>query len=183
VSGFARYLDINKNSINDVNDQLIIPFDQEVIANAVNSTDFDLPVTGDTLGAGATVAAGPANNEVTITLGTSPNFKTRQDFSSTVTVANSASGIDVAASMTAGVIQGVSGIDAVSSAPIDLIPAFVDSRQLLGANDSTSVSLGDLDGDGDLDMVVANIFLTALVRLTGSTPTTAWATLPIPASC
>ena len=33
---------------------------------------------------------------------------------------------------------------------------FTDSGQLLGANDSQSVALGDVDGDGDLDMVVAN---------------------------
>ncbi|NOZ52502.1 MAG: VCBS repeat-containing protein, partial [Gammaproteobacteria bacterium] len=156
VSGFARYLDINTNSVNDAKDQLIIPFDQEVITDAVNSTDFNLPVTGDTFGAGATVTAGPASNEVTITLGASPHFITRQDFSDTVTVAGSASGIDVAASMIAGVIQSASGIDATPSAPIDLIPGYVASFQFLGAYNSDSVALGDLDGDGDLDMVVAN---------------------------
>jgi hypothetical protein len=46
VSGFARYLDINKNAINDVNDRLIIPFDQVVITNTVISSDFNLPVCG-----------------------------------------------------------------------------------------------------------------------------------------
>ena len=156
ISGFARYLDINKNGINDTNDQLIVPFDQGVSVNVVLSSDFNLPVTDDTFGVGATVAAGPASNEVTITLGSSPNFKTRQDFSSTVTIANSASGIDVAVLMMPEAIESVSGIDAVQSTPIDLIPAFVDSLQSLGTNISQSTVLGDVEGDGDLDMVVAN---------------------------
>jgi len=34
---------------------------------------------------------------------------------------------------------------------------FTDSGQLLGTNSGNSVALGDLDSDGDLDMVVANI--------------------------
>ena len=33
---------------------------------------------------------------------------------------------------------------------------FVDSEQSLGDYDSRSVVLGDVDADGDLDMVVAN---------------------------
>jgi len=158
VSGFARYLDINSNGVNDANDQLIIPFDQDVITNAMSSTDFDLPVTGDSFGTGATVIAGPASNEVTIILGNSPHFKTRQDFSNAATTTNSPSGIHVAALVMEGVIEGASGIDAVPSVPIDLIPAYVDSLQSLGSNDSTSIALGDLNGDGDLDMVVANGF-------------------------
>ena len=34
---------------------------------------------------------------------------------------------------------------------------FVDSGQALGSSDSASVALGDLDGDGDLDAMVANL--------------------------
>jgi len=156
VRGFARYLDTNMNGISDLNDQLIVPFDQNISVNATNIRSFDLPVEGDIFGFGAFIAVGPASNEVTIILGASPNIKTQKDFSNTVTVANSASGIDVAIFMMEGVLKSASGIDAVPSMPIDIIPAYVDSGQSLGANDSTAVVLGDLDGDGDLDMVVAN---------------------------
>ena len=156
MTGFARYLDINKNGINDANDQLIVPFDQVVNTKAVNSSDFELPVTGDTFGAGAIIAAGPASNEVTIILGPSTNFKTGGDFSIAVTTANSPSGVDVSALMVSEAIEGASGVDAVKSTPIDLISAFVDSAQSLGVNDSRSVTLDDVDGVNGLDIVVAN---------------------------
>jgi hypothetical protein len=58
--------------------------------------------------------------------------------------------------MRAEAIENTGGVDAVQSVPIDLIPAFVDSAQALGGIDSRSVALGDVNGDGDLDIVVAN---------------------------
>lgn len=158
VSGVVRYLDINKNGVNDTNDQLIVPFDQVVSINTAISSDFDLPVASDVFGTGATVTSGPASNEVSITLGSSPNFKTRQDFSASATAANSASGIDISALINAEAIEGASGIDAVASAAIDIIPAYVDSLQSIGNGSriTASIALGDVDGDGDLDMIEAN---------------------------
>ncbi|VAW70978.1 hypothetical protein MNBD_GAMMA09-77 [hydrothermal vent metagenome] len=156
VSSFARYLDINNNGVNDINDQIIVPFDQAVAITSVSSNDFSLPVTGDTFGSGATVISGPAVNEVTIILGSSPRIKTAQDFSASQTATGSSTGIDVAATLPSGAITSVSGVDAKFSAPVDLIPAFVDSLQSLGNNNSLSVVLGDVDGDQDLDLVVAN---------------------------
>ncbi len=155
VSGLARYLDINLNGINDAGDQLIVPFDQTVTVNGANGSDFTLPVSGDSLGSGASVSAGPAANEITITLGTSPSLKTRQDYTG-ATAANSPSGIDVSSSIMPDVIEGVSGIDAQASTAIDMIPAYVDTLQSLGTDSSTSVVFGDVDRDGDMDMVVAN---------------------------
>ena len=165
VSGYARYLDTNTNGINDAGDQLIVGFDQDINLNAVSSSDLALPVSGDAFGGGATVAAGPAGNELTVTLGSSPVFITAGDFSSGTTSAGSASGVDIAAGMLPDAIESLSGVDATPSTAADLIPAFVDSQQALSSNDSRAVALGDVDGDGDLDMVVANI---------SSQPNTVW---------
>ncbi len=158
VAGFARYLDINTNGVNDANDQVIIPFDLSVTTNTALSSDFDLLVTDDSFGSGATVTAGPQSNEVTITLGSSSKLTTQNTFSSLATAANSPSGIDIAAFMVTNAIEdATTGIDAVPSIPLDLIPGFVNSGQQLGADlASEGVATGDLDGDGDLDIVLAN---------------------------
>lgn len=156
VAGFARYLDLDLDNGLDGGDQLIVPFDQFITNNSAESSDLTLAVDGDRFGIGASVTAGPARNEVTITLGTTPVLKSRQDFSGATTTAGSASGVDVSALMTLGAIESISGIDAQPSTPIDVIPAFVDSGQSLAANDSLAVALGNVDNDGDQDMVVAN---------------------------
>jgi hypothetical protein len=156
VSGYARYLDSNLDGSYNANDQLIIPFDQPVDTNTVTSGDFDLAVNSDGLGSGATVQPGPASNEVTIVLGNNPKLTLAGDFSVSATSPNSPSGIDVDPAMLPDAIESLSDIDAIPSQPIDLIPAFVDSNQSLGTSNSQSIALGDVDGDGDEDMVVAN---------------------------
>jgi hypothetical protein len=156
VSGFARYLDSNLDGSYSASDELIVPFDQVVNTSTVASSDFDLPVNGDGFGSGATVIQGPANNEVTIILGNNPKFTLDGEFAAGTTSPNSPSGIDVDAAITADAIESLSGIDAVPSQVIDLIPAFVDSGQALGTENSQSIALADIDGDTDLDMIVAN---------------------------
>ena len=156
VKGFARYLDVNKNGINDAGDVIRLPFDQMVSVNSAAASDFNLPVSGDDLGTGASVSAGPQLGEITITLGTSPSLKTRQAFAS-LSTANQPSGIDVSVSPGADVLESSSGIDAQASSPVDIVPGYV-LAQTLTAGGSYSVALGDIDEDGDLDAVIANKF-------------------------
>jgi len=156
VSGVAKYFDSNANGRKDANDQLIVTFNQEVISNAAMASDFDLPVLDDQFGAGATVASGPQDNEVTILLGVSPAFNTANVFSDTATDLRSPSGINISSSMAADAIESTSGVDAVPATAIDIIPAFVDSLQSLASNFGRSATLGDVDGDGDLDIAVGS---------------------------
>ncbi|MCP4963860.1 MAG: hypothetical protein GY926_01350, partial [bacterium] len=155
VYGLAWFMDINGNASCDAGDQVVVQFDQPVVVNSAGGGDLELPVTGDSFGAGATVSAGPESDEVTVTLGASPSLKSRGTYAG-VTGANSPSGVDVSGSMALDAIEGLGGLDAVDSTPLDLAPAFLSSGQALGSGNSRSVVLGDVDGDGDLDIAVGN---------------------------
>ena len=155
VSGLARFFDENKNAACDAGDTIVVPFNRDVAVNNADEDDFRLPVTGDSLGTGATIAAGPGSDEITITLGTGPFVvKSRQNYAGSTRSTNNPSGIDVAAAMAPNAIEtAVAGKDAEPSTPIDIIPGFVNSGQSLGNALTIDVDLGDVDGDGDLDLI------------------------------
>ncbi len=157
VYRFARYSDVNRNGIVDAGDSVTLLFTENVAVNNADGNDFRLPVVGDALGANATVAKGPADWEVTITLAAGASLKARQVFVKNNIDANSPSGIDVATAMSPNAIESAGkGIDALPSGPVDIIPGFVDSSQTPGTGENVSVALGDIDGDGDLDIVSGN---------------------------
>jgi hypothetical protein len=111
--GDAVYSDINKNSLVDSGDSLTVQFDKRVRVNSSSPASFYLPVTGNTLGTGATVSINTANDtQVVVNLGTSPNLKISGLFSMSQTTAGSASGIDISATMAPNAIEGLDGFDA-----------------------------------------------------------------------
>lgn len=157
VTGFARFRDEDRSGTAGPADVLIVPFDLNVVVNNAGATDFNLPVSDDSLGSGATVSAGPAANEVTITLSAGARLRTRGTFDPANVATGDPSGIDVSATLGADAIEWIGGADAIPSIPINLIPEFIDTDQSLNPNDTTKeIALGDVDGDDDLDLVVVN---------------------------
>lgn len=155
LEGVARYQDVNFNSTVDNGDTVILQFNQSVIVNSATENDLALPVSGDSLGVNPIINAGPEDNEVTVVLGISPSLVIYKDFNGQ-TLLGSPSGIEISNQLTPDSIEGAnSGIDAKATNTIDIAPGFV-VRQSLGSSTSSSIALGDLDADGDLDMVAAN---------------------------
>jgi hypothetical protein len=156
VAGLARYLDLPPYGSSENSDQLIIPFDHDLVVNSAMGNDLGLPVAGDALGVNAMLSIGNDAAELIVDLGLVPRLKARQSFDAALTLSNSPSGIDVSSTMTADAIEGVSGLDARASAPIDVVPGFVGVTQVISGQDTFAVAFGDLDCDGFQDAVAAN---------------------------
>src|SRR5208283_1967502 len=133
LAGSVIYSDINQNNIVDAGDTLTLQFSQQMRVNGANATDFYLPVTGDSLGTGASVSINTANNtQVIITLGSSPVLTIPDTFNTANTTPGSPSGIDISSTMTPGAIEDLNGVDAQNGVPMDI--------QFVLTPDSTNVS-------------------------------------------
>jgi len=121
----AELDDANNNGLGDAGETIIVTFNSDVVVNGSDpAADFQLPVSGDTFGGGATYAAGPGSNQVTITLNGTPTITGTGVFDPTDVDPNSPSGIDVSDTMTADAIEDAYGRDAQASAPVDIFIPF-----------------------------------------------------------
>ncbi|MGE3174542.1 MAG: FG-GAP repeat domain-containing protein [Planctomycetota bacterium] len=152
VAGMARLLDVDRDGTLSAGDQLVVPFSTDVQVDGATAADFVLPVTGDSLGTGAAVSAGPSASEVTIALGTGARLRTRGAFATGALDGNSPSGIDVLA--TAAIRNATTGAGAAASTPLDAAPTPVDVAAVFTGADHVASGDADFDPDQHLDLFV-----------------------------
>jgi len=156
TQGVARYLDANGNGVLDQGDRIIVRFSEPVQLNTSDGSIFRMPVIGQTLGIGATLAVGPRDDEVTIELGVNPRLKTRQAYAAGTGDVNRASGIALSSLLPPNTIEVVgTGEDATATAPIDIAPGFMPSGAVSSLS-ATRLATGDMNGDGILDVVATD---------------------------
>jgi hypothetical protein len=137
----AFYSDVNKNTSVDQGDLLTVQFGRRMRVNGATASNFYLPVTGDSLGLGATISINSVNDtQVVITLGNSPILTIPGIFSMSTTTAGSPSGIDISATMTPDAIEDFDGIDAVdggilgiNDSGMDLLATVLDQSTTINA--------------------------------------------------
>lgn len=162
LDGHVRFTDVDGNHAADAGDRVIVGFSEDVVLRSSSPSCLDLPVTGDSFGAGAHLEAGPASNEITVVLGSSPHLTVTGAYRPGVHGAGSPSGLGVAPTLPPDAITSLVGVDATSHglALSDVAPAFVEAAPASAA-DAAHIVLADLDGDRDLDLITVGTVLVA----------------------
>lgn len=152
VAGPARYDDVDGDGAANAGDRVVVRFSEPVVVTSGFVTDFVLPVQGDSFGNNALVAAGPGDDEVTITLGASPRLRTRGAFDAAELGSNAPSGIDVQAG--AGIVSAATAQPVVPSAATDVAAGQIERAGQLIAGGLLAV--GDINADAEPDCVVVD---------------------------
>jgi len=154
----AALEDGDGDGVGDAGENIIVTFDSDVTVNvAAPAGVFDLPVSGDDFGTGATLAAGPSSNQVTITLGTGCVITGQGVFDVANLNPGDPSGIDISATMPADAIEDSLGRDARPTQAVDIRVPFIPGPGVV----ATGPELNALDPAGQQSGEVVVQYITA----------------------
>ncbi len=145
----VKYTDTDDQSHN-----LKIVFDQSVVIDEGNVENFYLPNELDSFGDNARTTTG-TNNTVSIWLGSNHKIITVGVYSKSANN-QSASGLNLESDLAEGLIKGISGINVGVSEDFDIVSNFHFHSESGVPKNSTALAIGDIDGNGINDVVVAN---------------------------
>ncbi|HOD39341.1 MAG TPA: hypothetical protein PKL57_02180, partial [Candidatus Wallbacteria bacterium] len=147
----ARWQDMNANGV-DAGDRLDLLFDKPILFRNFSGADYNLPVTGDSIGASPNLSVAAENNRILrILLGTSPKITVPGIYNPANLTAGSPSGIDVSNNMTTtGGVTDIYGNAGMPSAVKDITGSDTTGPVLLTAvyydADGNGVDQGDILG-------------------------------------
>jgi hypothetical protein len=162
VLGAAIYYDVGNNGPGG-NDTLVIPFDKNVELRTETASDvFIVPVLGDSIGRIAAVKNGSRPNELVITMDDaivfSGHLHVGKLFDPSKLGRTAPSGLNIRDNLASGILfaPDTNRTAATISNGIDISPGFAVFGQVENSGSSADkVLLGDLDGDGDQDVVTS----------------------------
>jgi hypothetical protein len=158
VAGAAQYRDMNTNGRADAGDELVLTFNVPLTVNSSDPAALALPIPGDGLGQGASMAAGPGSKNLTLVLGANPVLRAR-GVDLLASLPGSSSRLETAVDIPADAIQNRdTGRDLGPMPAVDLAPVHVRGPTPDGLYSSAHFILTDLNGDGFKDVAAADGF-------------------------
>ncbi len=167
VRGVTTYFDRNNNHLVDDGDEIVVGFDRPIRVEGTSAIDFRLPVTGDSLGVGATMTRTSDGGAVRIVLGAGAVLTVRGTHSAERLAMDAASGLDVAIS-TVSILDADTGAPARPGTAVDLVAGFTPGLETGAPAGVTSLAAGRLDPDSLRDLVLARPGETVSLRNTGN---------------
>jgi hypothetical protein len=149
---------MNNNGQADAGDELVLTFNVALTVNSSDPAALILPIPGDGLGQGASMAAGPGSKDLTLVLGAGPVLRAR-GVELLASLPGSSSRLETAEDIPADAIQNRdTGRDLGPMPPVDLAPIHVRGPQPDGLYSSAHFLLTDLNHDGVKDIAAADGF-------------------------
>jgi hypothetical protein len=157
LAGPARFLDRVRDRALGAGDELVLPFTMEVLCRSAVPDAVQLPVDGDALGEGAIWKGGPRPNEVTIVLGKGAQLRPQQVFTVQRIDAGAPSGLRLVEPSEGESLRSARSSAAFATTlPVDVLADLVPWEKHLGSDPVVALAIGDIDRDGDLDIVSAH---------------------------